>query len=1123
MRIQREIAAGDLTPQGALELLAVRSRELVGAEGCAIEVGEGDDMIYRAVSGTARDQLGLRLARQGSLSGMVMETGEAACCRDSETDPRVDRQACRRVGSRSMFLVPLKVGEEVTGVLKVFSSHPDAFSPADCNNLQILAESLGVVIQRHRAIEQLAWSEQQYRLMFEHNPQPMLIYDRETLTILAVNDAAIVHYGYTEPEFRELTIADIRPPEDVPRLMGILQDLGEGISRTPRARHLKKDGSTIDVEIVSQSIDFYNQPARLVMINDITQRLRTEEELARISRAQRLLSRCNEVLVRTHDESVLIQEICRVAVEVGGYRMAWVGFAENDEAQTIRPAAWAGEEKGYLETVTLSWSPQNPEGRGPAGRTVREGRPVTVENISRDPDFQPWLDEALARGYRGAVLLPLRREQRTFGVLCLYLPEARTISDDEIDLLQELADDLAFGVDHLRSESERQRLQNAVLKVAAGVSATSGTRFFEQLTANMADALGAHGAFVARTVDEAPAHSRIFAGTVGGEPFPEVTYPLETSPCAALLDSNVAIIVENVRARFPDSPPATTGGEIYVGRRLADSTGRHIGQLFVTFESPPADTGLVLSLVEIFAARAAAELERQEADSRIRDQASLLDRARDAIIVRDLSHRIQYWNEGAERLYGWSAAEARGRSVADLLYDNDEEFTAATRRVLEKGDWQGRIRQRTRGGESLVAEAHWSLLRDEAGQPRRIFAINTDITERLAMEEQLEQSQRLESLGQLTGGIAHDFNNLLTVITGNAEMLAARLKDQPRLQSMAKMSETAAQRAAQLTQRLLAFARRQSLEPRPVDVNALLADMDSLLRRTLKADIEVRFHPGEDLWLARVDPTQLEGAVLNLAINARDAMPTGGALTVETANIHLGTDRRQRYEGLEAGDYVLVRVSDTGTGISAEDRERVFDPFFTTKEKGKGTGLGLSMVYGFIKQSRGHVMLESEPGLGTTIEMYLPRAPEPGAGKDAGTAATPQPAGGSEKILLVEDDHLVRRYVADQLAGLGYRVITAANARAALDIVERADDIDLLFTDIVMPGNMNGLELAQAARQRRPSLNVLLTSGYTENISLQEGDIPPGMQLLAKPYRGQELARKVRSTLDRQSRAPNRH
>ena len=379
------------------------------------------------------------------------------------------------------------------------------------------------------------------------------------------------------------------------------------------------------------------------------------------------------------------------------------------------------------------------------------------------------------------------------------------------------------------------------------------------------------------------------------------------------------------------------------------------------------------------------------------------------------------------------------------------------------------------------------------------------------LNQRLLQSQKMEAIGQLTGGVAHDFNNLLTVILGNAEMLVEQLESRPELLALAETMMRATERGASLTRSLLAFARRQPLEPRSIDVNQLLLHMENLLHRALGEHIECRFVFGHDVGLAMIDPAQLETAILNLALNARDAMPRGGRLTVETANVHLDEAYAERNDDVEPGDYVMIAVADSGCGMSEEVLAHAFEPFFTTKDVGKGTGLGLSMVYGFVKQTGGHIKIYSEVGEGTSVKLYLPRSSLPLA--DMTRAASALPRGRGETILAVEDDDMVRDHVASELKALGYVVLTAHSGADALDVLRSDAKIDLLFSDVVMPGGMSGPQLAEQALRLRPGLRVLYTSGYTENTVIHQGRVDPGVQLLNKPYRRQDLAVKLRGVL----------
>lgn len=503
--------------------------------------------------------------------------------------------------------------------------------------------------------------------------------------------------------------------------------------------------------------------------------------------------------------------------------------------------------------------------------------------------------------------------------------------------------------------------------------------------------------------------------------------------------------------------------------------------------------------------------EQRRTETRLQQQAALLDEMEDAIVVSDLDDRISYWSRGAEHMFGWTAAEAVGRCLSELQLEDTPLDTIRTV-LMSEGRYTKTFQQCCKDGRSVTVEGRWTLVRDAEGQPSAIFRICTDVTARLVLEAQLQQAHRLEAVGQLTGGVAHDFNNLLTVILGNADLLVQQLPDQPRLQSLAEMTRTAAERGAELTQRLLAFARRQALQPQSIDAHQLLTSMDALLRRTLPANIELELVRGAGLWTTLVDPAQLESAVLNLVINARDAMPSGGKITLETSNAWIDQLYAENHPDVTPGQYVLLSVSDTGSGMSAEHLARVFEPFFTTKGVGKGTGLGLSMVYGFLKQSHGHVKLYSELGHGTTARLYLPRADAQPEIPPA-VVRTERDFRGDASLLVVEDDPLVLSHAHDVLVGLGYRVTVANNGSAALAILREQSDFDLLFTDVVMPGEFNGRQLAEAALALHPTLKVLYTSGYSENAIVHHGRLDRGVHLLPKPYRSLDLARKVHAVL----------
>jgi signal transduction histidine kinase len=423
---------------------------------------------------------------------------------------------------------------------------------------------------------------------------------------------------------------------------------------------------------------------------------------------------------------------------------------------------------------------------------------------------------------------------------------------------------------------------------------------------------------------------------------------------------------------------------------------------------------------------------------------------------------------------------------------------------------------RRRDGAAFQALRYLRGVADEEGRVIALRGIVIDITRRKSLEAQLNQAQKMEAIGQLTGGIAHDFNNLLGTISTSLQVLQKRLESgqSDGADRYIGMAQHSVRRAAALTQRLLAFSRQQTLDPRPTDVNRLIAGLEELIRRSVGPSVELEVVGSRGLWATRIDGPQLENALLNLCINARDAMPEGGRLTIETANSWLDAHAAAQRE-LTPGQYITISVTDTGTGMTEEVVARAFDPFFTTKPAGAGTGLGLSMVYGFVRQSGGQVRVYSELGVGTTMSLHLPR--HRGSAEREPDARETAPADGSdgESVLLVEDEESIRLLVAEELADLGYRVTAVGDGKAALAALDAAAKIDLLITDVGLPGGLNGRQVADAGRVRRPELKVLFVTGYAQNAAVGNGLLEHGMEVLTKPFELAALANRIREMLDR--------
>ena len=488
----------------------------------------------------------------------------------------------------------------------------------------------------------------------------------------------------------------------------------------------------------------------------------------------------------------------------------------------------------------------------------------------------------------------------------------------------------------------------------------------------------------------------------------------------------------------------------------------------------------------------------------------------EAIITADEMGQIESFNPAAERIFGYGPDEVIGKNLRTLMTGVDQEnHDAYLETFLRTG--QGKIlgvgdREVTglrKDGSEVSLELSVSDM--QLGTRHLFIGTLRDITARKSTEDQLRQAQKMEAVGHLTGGVAHDFNNMLGVILGSLEMFLNKRDGEVEGAFMVERAIAAAEKAAGLTDRLLAFSRKQPLQPLPTDVNALLKDLSGLLDRTLEETIEVRFDFGEGVWPSLVDPHQLETVLVNLAVNARDAMRKGGQLSMETANVTIGEQEAAAKSGIRAGDYVLISVVDTGAGMAPDILEHVFEPFFTTKGVGEGTGLGLSMAYGFVKQSGGHIEIDSVPGEGTCVRLYLPRS------RAAATVSPPQAdapgkRGGGEKVLVVEDDPDVLDVLVESLLLLGYTTIVATDGDSALSALDNTPEVRLLFTDIVLPGGKSGLDIVRAARERRPDVKILCTSGYpnTDPEEIAALNVP----FIAKPYKPKALAKKIRAVLD---------
>ncbi len=507
--------------------------------------------------------------------------------------------------------------------------------------------------------------------------------------------------------------------------------------------------------------------------------------------------------------------------------------------------------------------------------------------------------------------------------------------------------------------------------------------------------------------------------------------------------------------------------------------------------------------------------EQKRTEEQLRFQAQLLDNVRESVVATDLNDTIIYWGQGAQALYGYSPNEVLGHAFSQLIENQSlSHHTEQLEEINREGRWQGQHLQKNKEDKTFWADTMISLVLNEQKEPCGYIRIDRDLTERKKLEIQLQHSQKMEAIGRLAGGVAHDFNNILMVINGYCDVLMEQRDENSRLYNRLKEIRMAGDRAVELTRQLLTFSRKQVLQPKHLNLNHLIDGMAKMIQRLIGEDIQLKIIKSDNVGLVKSDNSQLEQIIMNLVVNARDAMVHGGYLTIQTANIYLNRAQASHYHGAKPGTYVLLKIQDSGCGMSSDVKERIFEPFFTTKEVGKGTGLGLSIVYGIVKQSEGFIHIDSELNVGTTFYIYFPRVEEKIEEKKS-VQERETSLIGKESILLVEDDESVRTLIHQILESYGYYIYSAKNSEEAEDYFnEHKNHIHLLLTDVVMPG-ISGRKIAQQFLAQYPPLRVVYISGYTDDTIARHGILENDVAFLQKPFTAEELAKTVREVLDR--------
>jgi PAS domain S-box-containing protein len=951
----------------------------------------------------------------------------------------------------------------------------------DCiENLRDLPERVRAAIRKMRArrfgdesAAALQASETMFRALAEHALAGVYLI-REDHRFAYVNPRMAEFFGYSVEEIlKDKSVEDLVLAEDRDLVIGNLNRRlsGEVPSLNYTFRGVRKDGSVFDVEVFGNRTVFDGRPAVVGTLLDVSERAGARRRIEHLNRTLSVLSSINQTIVRERAPQTMMETACRVAVEKGGFRLAWVGLRDA-AAGALRPVAWAGAD-GYLKEIEISTDAALPQGRGPAAEALRMGVHAVSNDVASDPRMRPWREAALRHGFRAAAAFPLKVNGQTVGAFCLYAGEADFFTEEELLLLDELAADIGFSLEVHQREEERHAAEQALKESEAR---------FRQLTENIREVFWLTDAEKHSILYISPAYEKIWGRS-----------------CRSLYENPrdwlEAIHPEDrERIRHAALTRQPTGGydEEY---RIVRSDG---AVRWIHDDAFPVrdESGHVVSIAGV----AEDITQRKEAELRALRLAAFPELNPNPVLELATDGSLVYQNKAALTL-------SQSLGCPDFKCLLPAETPQIVRLCLESG--KPRLPLETAHGNRTLSWSFYPIC-----ELNTVHCYVGDITERLKLEEQFRQAQKMEAIGQLAGGVAHDFNNILAALMMQTNLLQTKenLDEETRngLDEIARSAE----RAASLTRQLLMFSRRQAKQARPLDLAELVGGMTKFLRRIVGEDIVLESRFASELPPVHADPGMMEQVLMNLAVNARDAMmPSGGKLSLVLDAVSLDESHALSHPEARPGRFVRLSVADTGCGIAPEHLPHIFEPFYTTKEVGKGTGLGLATVHGIVKQHEGWIEVDSAPGRGTTFHIYLP-AVEQKAG-EAPVETAPPVRGGTETILLVEDEAAVRDLARLVLERYGYTVLTAENGPAALEVWRKnKGGIDLVLTDLVMPGGLSGRALAAQLQAERPGLKVIFTSGYSNEIVSRHLDLRSGCNFLQKPYPPRALAETVRNCLD---------
>ena len=944
------------------------------------------------------------------------------------------------------------------------------------------------------ARERLKKCESMQKAILDSVPDPAWLKD-DAGRFLAVNVPWSEFVGLQDEDCIGKTVFDLFPKKTAQKLHEEdLEIITTGKQLRLEEIHQNKEGNLRLFETIKGPlcIDKGVIVGTLGIARDISDRKQAENSMVRLNRTLRTLIKCNEALTHTRNETDLLNDICRIIKEYGGYCLARVGYKESDEAKTVRSVAQAGYEKEYTEKLDITWG-DSERGRGPTGTAIREGLPCLVKDFQNDPRCAPWREIAKKYGYTSILSVPLANGARVFGALTVYASEPDAFEDEQVNLLVQLADDLAYGIMSLRAATRHRSIAKKLAKS-------------ERMLAK-AQAIAHLGSWEYDLEKDEEYRSAEFYRMLGLPP--QETDPADDSVLNYIHPDDRENVLKRVTETLEEEKPYD------VEYRIIRPNGveRVVHAQGQTLEDKNGKTTKFIGTVLDITARKQAEEELRNSKNRFR---ALVETTTDWIWEIDENSTYTYSSPKIRDLLGYEPKEVIGKTPFNLMHPEEAQ------RLAEKFKAIKDAREPFSGLENVHMHKDGNLVTMEtSGMP--VFdvdgkfcgyrGIDRDVTGRKKLEQQYLQAQKMEAVGKLAGGIAHDFNNILTAIIGFQHLLLQRLEDK-KTRYYAEQVTTLAEKAAALTQDLLTFSRngKQTICPKPVDLNDTIEKTGKLLKRLIGEDIEFRtiLHDGQLPVMAVA--AQIEQVLMNLATNARDAMPDGGSLTVRTDITDINIDFVRAHGYGEIGKYALVSVSDSGTGMDEQTRMKVFEPFFTTKEVGKGTGLGLATAYGIIKRHNGYINVYSEPGEGTIFRIYLPLA-ETGGGEEEVAKEHIFPARGTETVLLAEDEPEVRESIKSLLEGNGYRVIEAVDGDDALDkYVAHEADIAVLISDVIMP-KRNGKEVYEIISKARPDIKTLFISGYTADL-VEGKKIPDTCLLVTKPFSPHVFLKALRDLLD---------